>query len=332
MPPSPPSPLPPSPPSPPSPPPAPPPPSPPLPPPPPPPPPPLPPPCPSLAHEAHLSLAIRSSAFGSAANASRRLRELEHAVEAAGLGSGVGGGGASSEVRARLLADAQLSAEVRSRLLSAHLAALPPAEMPPRTPSSDPERLAPAVHLVLTSRASAGGEAALTEKLAWLVAHRPVLERLLQGAPRPKPGPSRSLSPSLSPSLNPTPNPTPSPTRNPASDPTQRRCSRSGRLSSSPPRWEAARSPPPRPRRRGNPTGYLPRHRRHCSRRRRRRRCRCRCRCRRHHRHSRCSRPCLRSGPCPPCRHRRSPTLRPCLRWRCPMCSRSRQGSSSSTG
>ena len=102
-------------------------------------------------------------------------------MEAAGLG-GVGGGGASSEVRARLLADAQLSAEVRSRLLSAHLAALPPAETPPRTPSSDPERLAPAVHLVLTSRASAGGEAALTEKLAWLVAHRPVLERLLQGA------------------------------------------------------------------------------------------------------------------------------------------------------
>ena len=153
-----------------------------------------------------MSLAIRSSAFGSAANASRRLRELEHAVEAAGLGSGMGGGGASSEVRARLLGDAQLSAEVRSRLLSAHLAALPPAEMPPRTPSSDPKRLAPAVHLVLTSRASAGGEAALTEKLAWLVAHRPVLERLLQGAPTPKPGPSLSLSPSLSPSLNPTPN------------------------------------------------------------------------------------------------------------------------------
>ena len=304
-----------------------------------------------------MSLAIRSSAFGSAANASRRLRALEHAVEAAGLGSGMGGGVASSEVRARLLADAQLSAEVRSRLLSAHLAALPPSEMPPRIPSSDPlrsdqqgarelgagnlsarnlssglPRLAPAVHLVLTSRASAGGEAALAEKLAWLVAHRPVLERLLQGAPRPAPGPSLSLSPSLSPSLNLTPNPTPSPTRNPASDPTQRRYSRSGRLNSSPPRWEGARSHPPRRRRRGTPTVYLTRHRRHCSRRRRRRRCRCRCRCCHYHRHSRCSRPCLRSGPRPPCRHRHSPTLRPCLRWRCPICSRSRRGSSSSTG
>ena len=161
-----------------------------------------------MAHEAHLSLTIRSSAFGSPANASRRLRELEHAVEAAGLGSGI----PSSEVRAQLLGDAALSAAMRARLLSSHLAAIPHSEMQPRLLSSDhlssgdlsastgnlsarnnqsasPSQLAPAVHLVLTSRgrASAGGVEVLTEKLAWLVAHRPVLERLLQGEPKPEP-------------------------------------------------------------------------------------------------------------------------------------------------
>ena len=169
-----------------------------------------------MAHEAHLSLAIRSSAFGSPANASRRLRELEHAVEAAGLGGGI----PSSEIRAQLLGDAALSAEMRARLLSSHLAATPHSEMRSRLLSSDHlssgdpssgdlsvgnlsarnlsvgfSQLVSAVHLVLTIRASTGGVEALAEKLAWLVAHRPVLERLLQGEPKPKPKPESKAKP-----------------------------------------------------------------------------------------------------------------------------------------
>ena len=124
---------------------------------------------------------------------------------------GLGGGIPSSEIRAQLLGDAVLSAEMRARLLSSHLAATPHSEMRSRLLSSDHlssgdlssgdlsvgnlsarnlsagfSQLASAVHLVLTIRASTGGVEALAEKLAWLVAHRPVLERLLQGEPKPK--------------------------------------------------------------------------------------------------------------------------------------------------